>query len=260
MVGPVSALFRAGFRHQAAFRFALVSGILTNAFFGVVRTAVFLAVYRGTEEVRGLDQSDALTYVWVLQAVFAVVWAPWILELPTRIRSGEWTAELLRPGSLLGRHLAYDAGRTLCVLALRAPIPLLGAALLLPLDLPTDPVGIAGLVVSLVLVALIATCVRFLIGSIGFWSPDFRGIYSSVFGPLYLLSGFVIPIELFPDLLSRLATASPLAALLRAPVAVATGRDVAAALASQVLWLAVLVGTCQLVLGRATRRMVVFGG
>ena len=256
----MSALFRAGFRHQAAFRFALVSGILTNAFFGVVRTAVFLAVYRSTEEVGGLDESDALTYVWLLQAVFAVVWAPWMLELPSRIRSGEWTAELLRPRSLLVRHLAYDAGRTLCVLAFRAPVPLAGAALLLPLDLPTTVAGVGALVLSLVLTALLATCVHFLIGSIGFWTPDFRGVYALAFGPLFLLSGFVIPIELFPDLLADVATASPLAALLRAPVAVATGREVTVALVSQVAWLVVLAGACGAVLDRASRRMVAFGG
>ena len=243
-MGAIAALLRAGFRHQAAFRFALVSGILTNAFFGVVRTSVFLAVYRGSEEVGGLQQADAVTYVWILQATFAVVWAPWMLELATRIRSGEWTAELLRPGSVLVRHLAYDAGRTGAVLALRAPLP----------------PAFAAVVVSLALAGSIAVCVRFLVGSIAFWTPDFRGVYSLVFGPLFLLSGFVIPVELFPGAMRWVASFSPLGALLRAPVAVATDRGVLTAVAGQVAWLVVLVVVCHLVLQRATRRMVVFGG
>lgn len=259
-MGATVALFRAGFRHQASFRFALVSGILTNGFFGVVRTAVFLAVYRGTEEVAGLQQADAVTYVWILQATFGVVWAPWMLELAHRIRSGEWTAELLRPGSLLGRHLTYDAGRTATLLLLRAPVPLAFAAVVFDLRMPTSPLGVSALVLSLALAGAVAMCLRFLVGSIAFWTPDFRGVYALVFGPLYLLSGFVIPVELFPDPLRWVATLSPLGALLRAPVAVATERGVAGALVGQVVWLGVMVAVCHVVLDRATRRMVVFGG
>lgn len=259
-MGATSGLFAAGFRHQSAFRFALVSGLVTNIFFGLVRTAVFLAVYRSRDRVAGLDLSDAVTYVWILQAVFAVVWAPWIQELPTRIRSGEWTAELTRPGWLLGRHLAYDAGRTMSILAFRTPVPLVLAGVAFELTLPTDPAGIVALVASLCLAAASAVCIRYLVGTIAFWTPDFRGVYSLVFGPLFLLSGFVIPVEFFPGALRSFAVFGPLAALLRAPVAVATGRDVAEAIGLQVLWLTVLVATAQHVTERATKRMVVFGG
>ncbi len=238
----------------------MVSGLVTNTFFGLVRTAVFLAVYRQRDEVSGLDLADAVTYVWILQAVFAVLWSPWIHELPTRIRSGEWTAELTRPGSLLGRHLAYDSGRTVSLLIFRAPIPIVFAAIAFDLRLPTDPAGIALLLTSIAMAGFAAVCVRFLIGCIAFWTADFRGIFSLVFGPLYLLSGFVIPVEFFPEPLRSIAVLGPLSALLRAPVAVAGGRDVADAMAVQAAWIGVLVLTCQWVLDRATRRMVVFGG
>lgn len=261
VVGAMGALFRAGYRHQASFRFAMVSGLLTNTFFGLVRTAVFLAVYDATTgAVGGLDVVDAVTYVWILQAVFGVVWAPWTQELPTRIRTGEWTAELTRPGSLLARHAAYDLGRTMAVLSLRAPIPLVFAAVAFDLRLPTDVPGIGALVLSLVLAATAASAVRFLIGSIAFWTPDFRGVYSLVFGPLYLVSGFVVPVEYFPGVFATVAEVGPLGALLRAPVAAATGRDVGAALLLQVVWVGLLWLACERVLDRATRRMVVFGG
>ena len=253
-------LFVAGFRHQASFRFAIVSGLLTNSFFGLVRTAVFLAVYRSRGEVAGLDLADAVTYVWILQAVFAVMWAPWNQEFPARIRSGEWTAELTRPGSVLVRHLCYDAGRTLSILVFRAPVPLAFAAVAFDLRLPVDAPGIAALVLSLGLAGCAAVGTRFLIGSIAFWTPDFRGVYSMVFGPLYLLSGFVIPPEFFPAPLRVFATLGPLGTLLRAPVAVAGGRDAVTAIGLQVLWIAVIVLACQAVLDRAMRRMVIFGG
>ena len=92
------ALLGAGFQRQTAYRLALVAGLATNAFFGVVRTAIFFALYREQGRVAGLDVAAALTYVWVLEGMFAVVWAPWVWEMAEAIRSGEFLVELLRPG------------------------------------------------------------------------------------------------------------------------------------------------------------------
>lgn len=260
MGSAIVALFAAGVRLQSSFRAAMVSGLVTNAFFGAIRTAVFLAVYRRRDEVAGLELADALTYVWVLQATFSIVYSPWQHELSARIRSGEWTAELTRPGSPLARHAAHDLGRCAAVLLLRSPWPLLGAALVLDLRLPTDVAGWALFAVSLGLAAAGAGALRFLVGSIAFWSPDHRAIYQLLFGPLYLFSGFIIPVELFPGVVGALSQYGPLSALVTAPVAVATGRDVATMLGVQVLWVAVTWVACQAVLDRATRRVVAFGG
>ncbi len=124
-MGTVLALFRAGVRRQASYRLALVSGLLTNVFFGVVRTALFVALYRNASDVGGFDEADALTYVWVLQALFGAIWTPWLFELPDRIRSGDFVSELTRPGDPLVRHFAFDLGRISYFLALACP----GAAL-----------------------------------------------------------------------------------------------------------------------------------
>ena len=126
------ALLGAGFRRQITYRLALAAGLVTAAFFGVVRTAVFFALYREQDQVAGLDVADAVTYVWVLQGLFAVVWAPWFWEQAEAIRSGEFVVELLRPGDLYLRLAAFDLGRTLSVLVTRTAPTLAVAALVLP--------------------------------------------------------------------------------------------------------------------------------
>ena len=65
------ALFAAGFQRQATYRLALVSGLATNVFFGIIRTALFVALYEERGSVGGLDRAEALTYVWVVQALSA---------------------------------------------------------------------------------------------------------------------------------------------------------------------------------------------
>jgi viologen exporter family transport system permease protein len=121
------ALLGAGFQRQTTYRLALAAGLITAAFFGVVRTAVFYALYLERDQVAGLDVADALTYVWILQGLFAVVWAPWFWEQAEAIRSGEFVVELLRPGDPYLRLAAFDLGRTLSLLATRT-VPVVAVA------------------------------------------------------------------------------------------------------------------------------------
>jgi ABC-2 type transport system permease protein len=254
------ALLGAGLHRQTTYRLAMVAGLATNGFFGVVRTAIFFALYRERDQVAGLEVADALTYVWVLEGLFGVVWAPWFWELAEAIRSGDFVVELLRPGDPYLRLLAFDLGRTLSVLLLRTVPTLAVAAVVLPLRLPGAPGGLALLAVSLVLAAVVGFQFRFLFASAAFWTPDYRSMFMLVFPVLWLASGFVIPVDYFPGLLRTLVDASPLIPLLMAPVRVAIGRSAVLAVAGQVAWVVVLWLAGRLVLAAASRRLVVHGG
>ena len=253
------ALLGAGFHRQTTYRLALAAGLATAAFFGVVRSAVFFALYREHDQVAGLDVADALSYVWILQGLFAVVWAPWFWEQAEAIRSGEFVVELLRPGDPYLRLAAFDLGRTLSLLVTRAVPVVAVAALALPLRLPGTAGGLALLAASLLLAAVVSFQLRFLFCATAFWTPDYRSLFMLVFPVLWLLSGFVVPVDFFPGPLRALVDWSPLIPLLMAPVRVATA-GAGVAVATQVAWVAVLWLAGRLVLATASRRLVVHGG
>ena len=254
------ALLGAGFRRQTTYRLALAAGLATAAFFGVVRTAVFFALYREQDRVAGLDVADAITYVWILQGLFAVVWAPWFWEHAEAIRSGEFVVELLRPGDPYLRLAAFDLGRTLSLLVTRTVPVLAVAALVLPLRLPGTAGGLAWLADRLFLAAVVSFQLRFLFGAAAFWTPDYRSMFLLLFPVLWLASGFVIPVEFFPGPLRAVVDWSPLIPLVMAPVRVATGRSAALAVAGQVAWALALWLAGRLVLTVASRRLVIHGG
>lgn len=247
-------------RRQAAYKLALISGLGTNIFFGIVRTALFLALYRNADDIGGFDEADALTYVWILQALFGSIWTPWMFELADRIRSGDFVTELTRPGDPLVRYFAFDLGRVAYFLVARAPLPLFVAAIVLDLHLPTTPLGWVAFAVSLALAAIVSTQLRFLIASIAFWTPDYRGVFALMFVPIWFFSGFLIPTIYFPDMLQAAAHLSPFVAMLMAPVAVATGGPIVGSLGIQMVWAVLMWLACQRVMDRASRRMVTFGG
>ena len=79
---------------------------------------------------------------------------------------------------------------------------------------------------------------------------------------LGLLSGFYLPVHVFPGWLQTVAFASPFPAMFQAPIDVISGQVVGAGVAgdrNQVSWMIGLVVLTQVVLWRATRRLVVPG-
>src|SRR6202158_3969960 len=104
------AVARMAFRRQLAYRTANLAGLVTNAFFGYLRTALFLALYAGaaSTSIGGYDVQAAATYTWVTQALIMVLnlWGWWDVE--TTIRSGDVVTDLARPFSYLGYWLARD--------------------------------------------------------------------------------------------------------------------------------------------------------
>lgn len=259
-MGGYAALFVAGFRRQATYRAALLTGLAANVFFGVFRSAIFLTLYRQTDRAGGLDLADALTYVWVLQVVFGVVFALWMWEYPESVRSGNFVVDLLRPGDPLVRLGAVDLGRSSFVLLCRGMPQLLLPGLFVDLHLPTSAGGALLLAASLVLCMVTAFELRFLFGSTAFWTADYRGWWTVSFGALWLTAGFWVPVEYFPGALRWVAEHGPSAALLAMPVRAATGRGALAAVGLQ-LWWAVAIGVaCRAVMAWAERHLVVHGG
>lgn len=259
-MGGYAALYWAGFRRQSRYVASLAVGVAANVFFGIIRSSLFVSLYRQRESVAGLDVTAVLTYVWVLQVVFGVVFVTWIWEFADSVRSGDFASELVKPGAVLGRLLAVDLGRVTFALLTRGLPQLVVAGLLLDLRLPTTPAGLVMLAFSFVLCAIAASEVRFLFGSLSFWTPDYRGWWTMLFGFMWFAGGFLIPVEFFPGGLRWIGEHGPLAGLLAMPVRVATGRGAPSALALQAFWVVVAALACHAVMATAERRMVVHGG
>ena len=97
-----------------------------------------------------------------------------------------------------------------------------------------------------------------------FWITEIRGpvtFYVLVAG---LLGGHLVPVQLFPGWLQAVAYATPFPAIIQWPIDLVTGQASGWAalgvVAGQLGWAVVLLGLGRLVLGRATRRLVVQGG
>lgn len=255
---------RMSYRRYRTYGAATLAGLATNAFFGLLRSYVFIAFYgeRGVTEGYSLD--NALTYVWLTQGMIMPLFLWGWTEIADTIRTGAIASDLSKPFDYFGYWLSRDLGRATYHILFRW-LPTLALGLLLfRVDLPPGPTHWFAFALSFLLAIVLSFCLRFMINVIGFWTTDVRGIMGMVLLFVNFLTGFLVPLEFFPPAVRAIVVELPFAGIISIPnrlfLGQAQGIEIAFLLARQLFWVAVFVGAAQLLLRAATRKLVVQGG
>ena len=118
MTGLYVAVATRAFRRYSTYTAATLAGIFTNCVFGVIICYVYKAVWEVQPDAGGYDVTDAVTYVWLGQAMImtVMVWGGGATaDLAGRIRSGDVSIDLYRPVPILGWYAAQDLGHVAAV-------------------------------------------------------------------------------------------------------------------------------------------------
>jgi ABC-2 type transport system permease protein len=256
-----------GFRRYATYRVATFAGLFTNSVFGVIVSYTYMALWHVRPHLGGYDLGQAVTYVWLGQALLttmALMGGGFETELIERIRSGDVAVDLYRPADLQLWWLASDCGRAAFHLVGRGLAPMAVAMLFFPVVLPGSPARWLAFLVAVALGVVVSFALRYLVALAAFWLMDGTGIVllSSLAGLFF--SGMVVPLTVFPGALGTVARALPWSALLQIPADVFLGGRGAAGtlgeLAFEAAWALALLGAGRLLQSVATRKVVVQGG
>ncbi|WP_188306397.1 ABC transporter permease [Streptomyces sp. CBMA123] len=267
VLGLYAAVARGAFRRYSTYRAATLAGTFTNTVFGIILASSFLALWQARPNLGGYDQGQAVTYIWVSQAMLVTVsvWGGGFQdELQDRFRSGDIAVDLYRPVDFQAWWLATDLGRAGFQVLVRGTVPLLVGALVFRTRMPEHALTWVFFLFSVLLALLVSFGMRFLVSITGFWLHDSEGVRAVMLVVSMFFSGMLLPIALFPGPLGDLAGVLPWAALIKVPTDVflerADGAGLLAALGSQLGWAAVLLAAGRGAQWLATRRVVVQGG
>lgn len=255
---------RRSFSRHLTYRSAALAGLVTNFFFGLLRAAVLLALYGEAQEVAGYSQRDAVTYTGITQAVIAYLSLFGWYDLMRAVHSGEVAADLLRPLNLFTLWLAQDLGRALAALLLRGVGIMLLYALVFELTTPASALAWLALLLAVALSWLVSFSFRFLVNLASFWTPNALGVGRFFFFGSLFFSGFMMPLDFFPQPVQQIAAATPFPYMVDTVVEVylglTSGWQLVQALLLQCVWALALILAGQLLLRRGVRRLVILGG
>lgn len=251
----------AGFRRHSAYAQAAAAGVVTNVVFALIRAAILLAVVAEDRPVAGYDPAAVVAYVWLSQALYAVVLVWGDSELAHRVRDGSIVIDVARPWDLQLSKLALDLGRAAFAVPIRLVPTVVVGAWLFMFRWPSRVETYALFAASVLLAVVVSFAARFIVNLAAFWMMETRGLatlYGVVAG---VFSGVTLPVAFFPDWARFAMWCTPFPAMLQAPIDVFTERGHTGwILAQQVVFAVVLLWSGRVVWRRAQRRLVVQGG
>ena len=147
MLALYLAVATRAFRRYSTYTAATLAGVFTNCVFGVIICYVYLALWAEQPHAGGYTATDAVTYVWLGQAMImtVMVWGGGATaDLAERIRTGDVSIDLYRPVPLIGWYVAQDLGRSAYHLLARGVAPTFVGALLFDMHFPETPAAWLG--------------------------------------------------------------------------------------------------------------------
>jgi ABC-2 type transport system permease protein len=252
------------FRRATAYRSAYVAGILTNAFFGALICFVYQALYAAGGSVAGYTLGDLISYSWATQSLISIG-AAWIssTEISLSIRTGDVVTDLTRPWSFFLYWLSRSLGERSFNLLFRGSLTYLIGVLYFGARVPS-PADLLAFLPAVAVAMVSSFAISFCVNLTAFWLLDITGLILLANVCISFFSGFLLPIAFFPPALQAVAYALPFHTLTSIPAQIFLGRiegpALAAALAAQLAWGAVLVALALGAQGVAMRKVVVQGG
>lgn len=254
------------------YRAAAIAGFGTQLFWGFIKVMVFVAFYASATSAQPMTFAEVLVYIWLGQALLALL--PWNVdaEIAAQIRSGGVAYELLRPLDLYRFWFARTLAFRIAPTALRMLPMLAFTYLLLPLTpladwaLPAPAGTLSGalFVVSALFTLLLSTAFTMLMHIVLIWTISGEGINRMMPGVVSILSGLVVPLPLFPDWLQGFLYWQPFRGMADVPFRIYSGHiapaEAFAEIALQGGWVVLLVMFGMWLLRRARYRLVVQGG
>jgi ABC-2 type transport system permease protein len=239
-------------------------GLYFAAGFYMIVTWALSSVWRmaagasGTGEVAGYTAVALTWYIATSEAATISLNPRLIEDVGYAISDGSIAVEMLRPASVLGIRAVTELGRSLprlavCMLAgLLVALTTGGAAPSLPALLLVPPALV--LAISCNLVAMYA------FAGWGFWLRDTRSGWFLYQKFVFLLGGMLLPLQVLPHAMERVAFVLPFMAMAYAPARLASGHAEPWLLLVQLGWLAVLSLVAMRVFTVGERRLAVAGG
>jgi ABC-2 type transport system permease protein len=228
---------------------------------------VMLALWRAVARdapVGRFGQADFTAY-YLAALVVRLLTGAWVVwELTFEIRQGTLAYRLLRPVHPL---LSY-AAENLAALPLRAALalPLAGVALWVTSAerVTRDPLLLALFPLTVLGGWLITFLAMAIVGTLAFRLDSATSLFEIWMGLFGILSGYLVPLELFPAWVRALAGALPFRSMLGFPVELVIGlltrEQALAGLATQWGWIAGLLLATHLAWRAGLRHFAAFGG
>ena len=254
-------LLKVSFAEAVAYRAEFLIWIMTTTMPFIMMALMTSLAREAPVKGYGVDEFQAYYLATLLVRLLTGAWVVW--EMTTEIRQGTMALRLLRP---IHPFVSY-ASDNLAALPLRGilAIPLIASILVFAGDgVSKDPTHWTLAMIAVFDAWLLNFLIMCCIGCLAFLVESAVSVFEVWLGIWVLLSGYLVPLDLFPPWVERTTGWLPFRLMLDLPVSILLGKhDVGSALAwigLQWLWIGAFALLVTFLWRLGMRRYQAFGG
>lgn len=254
---------------QLAYRGAFYLFILISTFGSFVSYFLWSAIYGSSHQaiLGGLSRDEMTVYifmVYVTTSLVAISISEWVSE---DVVKGTVAMQLIKPIDYRLSLIARALGQMVYRFLLPAVFIWIGLELYkyFALGLGFTPISnVALYLLSCLMSFLIFVLFDFCVGMIAFFTSYIFGLFMVKEALMSFLTGQLIPLSFFPEVVQRVFDHLPFSSMIYAPVMIYLGKyqgmELAWVLLRQAIWIVILYALGTLIWHRVTQRLVVLGG
>ncbi|NRR01181.1 ABC-2 family transporter protein [Brevibacillus sp. RS1.1] len=249
------------YRRNLQYRLSHVVNNVASSIFGLVFIAIWTGVLSGKQVYGPYDVKTMGFYIAICQSV---LWMTTFLSpglnVQIAVRSGAVSLDMIKPVHYLWYMLSQEFGRLLYNACYRSvPIGLL-LGLAVGFFFPSQPFTYFWFILSLLLGTYIGMLLFYLAGISSFWTTEIRWVHLILLSLIFGLGGQMIPIDLMPGVIGKVAPYLPFSAMIYYPVMTLLELAPPYGMLVQAGWALVLTAVALLVTNMARRKLEIQGG
>ncbi len=264
VLAPYLAFARIAFLQILAYRLRYFTGIFTYLVNVTVYYFIWKALYVESSTILGFSFEQMVTYVAVGWIIRTFYFNNIDREMANDVQQGYIAAKLARPVNYQGMQISQAAGESAFRIFMFT-VPTATVILsIYPVQAPASFMGGVAFVVSLLFSFVIFAGFNFLIGACAVYLQSILGLIRAKYFLIELLSGLVIPIDFFPDLLVRISHWLPFQHISYMPLMIYMGKiggvTIVKVLLTELTWSLILLLAGHWFWRRAAMKLIVQGG
>lgn len=240
-------IFLLNFQSLLAHRSRSLIYVFTYVFNSLLFLAFVRGVFINNNSLGGWTLSTVTSYYFLLILAPALLMThPEIPILRDDIEKGELAGRLLKPFSYYWQRFytefPYRIFQGLLATAIYFGLSIVFGNFL-HLDLSLMEIGL--IVTILVLAYMISFTFKMIIAIVALWTTDVRGLHELTEVIILIFAGFIVPVNLLPSLLEKVAYILPFSYMIYFPVIAIQGKlstpSILSVIGTQIIWLVVLI-------------------
>lgn len=265
-----SKVYRNALLTLNAYKMNTITKIVYSLLLFIIQIYIWEAVYisRDAFQTRfgAVGLNDMITYVFLSASisVFANFEGSAVHRIGQKVVTGEIASDLLRPVSLMGYLFAEYAGSFTYRFFFNL-IPVAGVAFVMfriQIPLRWDEWWL--FLLSIFNVGILYFLMTYCVGLLSFWYEKVGNLNILIDSSITLLSGSVIPLWLFPDIVANIIHWTPFPYLYFFPISLALGKlgmqEIWSGLVIQFAWILLLYLLSKLIYKRGISKLTIQGG